>query len=877
MKKRAAFLLILVLMVSLSTVQKGWAESSSTKIADKIWELSALEILDQTYSQNMDLQKEINFEQFAQMVIHALNMDGALDMRNEYPYTDLIYRLELLDGVRRSGGAKVDLNTAEQVILNGLGYKPLVLDSRQKIEEYQKLAAQNKLTKDISPAGSNLTILNAMTMVYNSLEVNVISGNGDHYQKDKTLYNNLTYQKKMIRYEGVVNANDWTSLLGYSDQSKGIVNIGDREFHEGITGAGAYLGYRVELYAKETDNEYSITAIRKTSKNTDMILLSEDIDSFNKTELQYEQGDETKTERLSDNMSVIYNGKLLLTYQASELIPENGSIKLIDNNEDNIYDVAVIQDSKDYTIDKVDQSGKIIYLKDNVLNGSSYIDISESTDVEYMIKEDTGKELTIRDLKQDDVITVCASYDNDIMIITKITNKITGIITEISSSDKGRTDVTIAGAVYYCRNNQSVLGEIELDADVEAYVLDDNRIVSLKKIQSDRSNIAMIQDIEKTQGVSAALTMRLIVGGKPEYQEDDNDKDGIIDDRYYKVKNKEMIILSTENKVALNGVKMNAEKMLSYLKPLRANSSAVTNVTVIAYNVDSSGKIDKIDIMSPYGTYGSRNFDYQSRIFGGSIGGAFLTDDSTGIIVIPSPSKIQSGYNEEDYLAEMRMETAPAQGFDVDSDTKLAKAAIIQPVTAIDNSILEGKTAVTMVNRLTRYINHDGEAVYRLSGFSDGKEFVKDIDPSGNAEAVASTLKQGDLIYCGLNYMDKIDDIQKVISDTLTHTSESFYKGTPNVEEDVFGLVEDAKSKMISDICTTFQDYLRITVNGIEYIYYLPTINKTPVYRFDTQKKTVSLAKLENIHTQGYAGDNTASKIYLKLINNKPMVIVIID
>ena len=88
--------------------------------------------------------------------------------------------------------------------------------------------------------------------------------------------------------------------------------------------------------------------------------------------IEYETNDE-KTRKANVGPYVVYNGRAVEAPAAEDLFIKNGKVKLIDNNQDNKYEVAVLSEYYSFRVEKVSLTTSVIFLKDASFNGLNRI------------------------------------------------------------------------------------------------------------------------------------------------------------------------------------------------------------------------------------------------------------------------------------------------------------------------------------------------------------------------------------------------------------------------------------------------------------------------------------------------------------------------
>ncbi len=221
------------------------------------------------------------------------------------------------------------------------------------------------------------------------------------------------------------------------------------------------LGYKVKYFYKQTVTDVDKTVIAMIpSKNTTVYEVNvEDVvdDGWNVTAsspyIRYYTDDSSKkTLNIdADEFIAVYNGQVLSDDEYSTYLDdefEAGTVKLIDNDGDNKYEVCIFKDSFTGIIVSA-TSSKVNYKR--YLDGSLQtlsLDVDEDSKVDKTItvtKE--GEAVKPRNLKKNDVAVITVSPDESIMDIVVTGESMEGTITTVSTEDDD-TYVRIDGTSY---------------------------------------------------------------------------------------------------------------------------------------------------------------------------------------------------------------------------------------------------------------------------------------------------------------------------------------------------------------------------------------------------------------------------------------------
>ncbi len=174
----------------------------------------------------------------------------------------------------------------------------------------------------------------------------------------------LTERRHIYRYDGIVNMIKTTSLDEEEGTGDDRVQIGNVTLIDSEQMAESYFGYNVAAYAYKENNADAgkIVSICTLQSNNTVVIDADDYVGVSGFEFSYYKGESVKTVKISSGCSMIYNGKAT-DYDPKKFDVTIGSIQLVDNDNDNRYDVALIEDYDVYVIDKASESAELISVK----------------------------------------------------------------------------------------------------------------------------------------------------------------------------------------------------------------------------------------------------------------------------------------------------------------------------------------------------------------------------------------------------------------------------------------------------------------------------------------------------------------------------------
>lgn len=241
---------------------------------------------------------------------------------------------------------------------------------------------------------------------------------------------------------GIVEETDVSSLIGEGTLTEGLVKIGDEVFEAGLTNVSSYLGYYVSFYAMDASSSRYRTLISfnvENVRNNLITLTDEQIESVDSSVSGYtfnywrdvDNDTKTRSVRTSSMPLVIYNGVAYAQAVEKDLMPEHGSVTLIDNDGDNRYDIV---DVKSYDIVFVTS----VSTSNGVISGYNYetyyLEIDED-DVTVKIFDAAGQPTTMNAIQKNSVVAIAESKTGTCKSVIVSNAPVNGSITEINKAD----------------------------------------------------------------------------------------------------------------------------------------------------------------------------------------------------------------------------------------------------------------------------------------------------------------------------------------------------------------------------------------------------------------------------------------------------------
>lgn len=384
-------------------------------------------------------------------------------------YRDEIVYAEFLGYIGKDGNDKflpkkeITYTEAVQIILSMGGYDYFAEQSGGYPTGYEFYASSVKLNKGVEPLKNGyITLGEVVVLLYNATSMPVYeydrSSNGGTTTTERTF---LEYFRNIHHISGILYQSDRFGIPNTAPENQ--VKIGDRYFNIGEADAKDYVGYHVEAWYVGSRDEKTLVYLSPSDRNRIYNFDKKDIEENSDFSALYyytESGKERKL-TIAYNAYVFLN-KELGTAHTYDLYTGNGSVKLIDNDNDGSIDVIFI-DSVRYMV--------VASVRDNVIYDKLGGKSVDTNNVDELIIMKDGFRCLTRDIKEDDVLAVSEDIGESTLTIYACDDIVTGTVTTITNSKKS---VEIDGKKY--QYIDGVKSDLEVGMTAEFH-LDHNGII----------------------------------------------------------------------------------------------------------------------------------------------------------------------------------------------------------------------------------------------------------------------------------------------------------------------------------------------------------------------------------------------------------------
>lgn len=569
---------------------------------------------------------------------------------------------------------------------------------------YVHLGNSLDFTENLSSVDDKpLTIYDAYILLYNIISsktfVTGFEGDGNVSVSfgDSSI---LEKHHNMYVTEGILTANSVTNLYDETDVGRTTLKVGNEEFVD-ENGMYEYLGYNVKLLYKKNGSKKHAKFVCPFDTNY-ITINNKDISKVEENVVYYGENEK----RLSLNPALIYvlNGKrtFLPAGELSTILSDKSSVfTLIDNNNDRKYDILSVLKYTYTFVNKYDLFDGIIY---DMHSETSLIDLSKEECKYTVISFEDGeyKPASITDVSANSLIACAISSDKTYANIVLCKDKVTGVISEVTSEGEFIIDDTEYDTSTYFSNYYTIkLGE------EATYYLGINGEIVCESDEKNLSKYAYIIDVAKENSLNGEILVKIF---------DQSD---------------EILIVGVEDVVRVDGIKNTDDEFYTFVSSLNDTESRL-----ICYTLSKNGKINMIDTMenkvNDFNSYGldmandnthaihfAGNFYARgSKIFVNEQGlGKFNYGNTEHIFVVPDESQRN---DEKLYrIANASEITAGADyildlyAYNADTTGSPQALLVVGGYLHSADSVVFAK-AYGVVTQVNDAVNEDGEKCYKL-------------------------------------------------------------------------------------------------------------------------------------------------------------------
>ena len=699
--------------------------------------LSEVEVEDESGITRAEFAKILITAAYDDITSYSAVEDTFFDVTDAHDYYKEIMILRDLGVVKGSGNN--NFNPEDKITLEQ------ALTMAERLASYDinwhedyKSAVKSRLSEKVSVNGSNLPLSAAFMIVCNMMELDVY---GLYYDNDKAK-TYMEQQRKLYYIKGVVTDDGEISLSGES-QNAGHINIDDAEFLN-KTGKTELFGFAVEGYYKADGDENILLSVEKSKKNNEIFIESRNIEKYDAEKREYEYFENetdvrTKKVAIPTDIIPVYNGMPISIddekFSEKSFLPEYGTVRILDNNNDEIYDFIFIDEYDTGVVSGVSEEEEKIYFK-NVLG---YLELEEK---EYEISDIDGNEKNLSELKENDILSIRESLDGKRYKIL-VSNIVTQDVCESIDREEESIDTKTGGLYHFSDYYERIFG-IELLKIGRAYSFYFDVFGNVAQItSSDESNwnAGYLFNAIASEEEDFIVKICDMNGEKRMFNLADTVKIYLPDNTVKNYKKEIAVDVINQNATDLFGEA--GDKYSALIRYRQNMRQEIVQIELpLDKNVDLSElKEERLFVLHDASISGAH---YNSLSFGAK----FAINDSTGILLVDNKEKEGIKGTSSLFLADAKYNVV---AYATDKDTNVAKYMTVVSADKLDTQVRK-KIYFAISDIYTEYDEAEDATVTILKGYNNSTEAtfkIEDEDVIKNAKNLSGDsckIERGDIV-----------------------------------------------------------------------------------------------------------------------------------
>ncbi len=705
-----------------------------------------------------------------------------------YRYIQFAYSQGYLNGTSENlfmPDGHVSINEAVKVAVSMIGFNQSAAAKGGYPSGYLRVAAEKKLLNNVTNTAGDITRGNIIILFYNTVHADMAIMLHGGSEASYAVYEGRTILTEYLgikKDEGVVTANYYVSLSGSTCPEKDIIVINGRKYRYDVSDCREIFGKNVEYYYEDSSD--SVQKLYYTSEKDNRVITAsaEDTEDFKNGAYIINAGKSSNTFRLSVTADIYYNYGRLDGISESLMVPKVGSVTLIDNNNDNRYDVVLIFEQYHLIVERVDTNRGFITDRDETVILSENKDQRSIAVNDYEIFEivnSRGESVSYETLTSGSLLTVYRSSDNRVLfaelsdrtVSSKMSEKsdgyllIDGVWYRISGDARFELDFLRVGETYTFGFNSN--GEVVLADPISDFA------------------VGYVLGVRDESGISGRLLVKLL------------DFAGNTEETFF------------TDKVSV--IKIDGKKTVSnsILKDMLASEGDTQSRQLIYYTTNKDGNIDKV--VFPYIAQNEQDYEnnrdypiicmqylmnewpanlkngnsviYKSDTF--SFGNWLLTKKETVVFNVPLKDAVD--YDDKLVTAggisslmtnDEWVEFDGLLPYKITASDVCADVLVRHTDKSAGSQIIED-SAVCVVSEITSAIDPSTEEeTCCIKLFNQGNEKVYYTEDENTLRKLGIELNVGDVIKYAVNKQNRIYDVKKFYdrkSKTILNGAESWW------------------------------------------------------------------------------------------------------
>ena len=785
------------------------------------------------------------------------------------PYSNYAYQMGFVSGMgdgRLAPDEGITLPQFVKIAVSVLGWQNVAEREGGYEGGYMAVAGRIGLLKNVPLANGVLTYEHAVYIIDNMLDIRTLDeviGADDFEMSADTLYEQLLTSGEMYALSGIVTAVGEAALLGESAVRNGEISV-DSVRMEYADLDVSLLGKLVTVRYRNGENDVIPVAVSVyvSNKNEEITIDAESLERLTLSECVYYDEENDKTEVLDlDGVQIVYNGRIESPEYLA--IPETGKITLLDHDRDGEFELIFIDEYVSFIVDRVLSATDTLYLEKGYTfrskNGISF-DLDDK-DMEYEFLNSELSPISFDDIKAEDVVSVWADRNEEKIRVVVCNEKAEGTL-----KTKTEDTVCVEDKEYkvYAPNKESFMASYDIGQSGSFAINHAGEIVGVSGELYNKNIYGYVIGYESGSAFKTGQ-LKVMSSGTKEKKIKVSGGDETIN---YIYTNGAYEVYDFADKVTVNGTKVSNDTL----------TSEMFNRSVVAYELNSEGKIKSVDIYS-VPSYELANSSYSYNLNGdlNSFGGsydrrAFYVGESTQMICVPR----NAAPDEEDYEVSVTVVENSSYAvvpINIDADNQIAECAVlITDMDAGSLALFSDTDDVSVVGKISNKVDEEGRELYALEVITGEEISQLYIEADSSLSTIVGSLKVGDLIRYEAKSTGEISNISYLAS--LSKMGNTYFINREYQRNEVsYGQVVDVTTDYLDDFRNERVDKVEVNVGSKVKTYVMPREEGPMFYNYNKKTKLISPAVPEEIQGVAQVGDD-ASELYMLVCENNPMVVI---
>lgn len=770
------------------------------------------------------------------------------DVAPDSPYASAAYLLSNSnimngDGDKFSPEANITYSQAAKIFVSSLGQDVVAMSKGGYPAGYIAAATSAGIFDGVVvKSDDTLTFGDFAKMYYNFTDCKgfVLSGDklGSFSKDDTTVLEHKLSRCDMMYVEGVVTGNQYGTV---TSDDMGYISIESTSYPLACEIDNDIIGYYASAFLTKKGSKYAVTSIMADpSENNVKIISGSDLAGVDLNQIRYFDGDKAKTLKLSD-VSVVRNGKILTTFTKADLVPVNGGMVLIDNNNDNKYEYIYIQNKQYFTVQRTSSEHNVVVLDDGSYEGSTHLYVNpEDEEFYHRIYTADGEAASFEDIKAEDIIRVEGSTEQKVLRVYIVNTTFNGTISEKAPDDE--FPVTVNGTAYRVARTANGyitdVSELNFNSTYE-FTTDGTFIVKVDKVKSEAA-YAYVIDTYTEKSLNSAVHYKVVSDDKQVYEGELADK------------------------IVYNGRSVKKENFVP--------KSGI----VISYRIDSEGKICSIDDAELYSAKAKKIYTSATGIlYSQTYEYPLFMSEETIVFLVPDSGK------DEDFMADLALvngNTYECESYDYnEDDSSVSVVVIYEDITYDTPGYINSDSPICILKEKKIVLDEEENQVFKLEWLEGKEEKSAFVKSTASLNSTVSKMAKGDVFQYSLTGKGLIDNINSLVR--LDQNPAYFHNGANSTIEQVYGKVLEAEYKTLpKGYAAKFVNVFTLDVGEAKEKNFLVTseTNAVSYYYYDSETETVKYGSFDNVMTEdGVLGTFNASEVYIYYYKREAMAVVI--